>query len=141
MKELTADTWKDAVAKGKTILKVYMENCSWCTKYEPVFKEAEAKYPNLTFAQMLVGQEPSEFKRLHMKTAVGESLGAPLTFIFEDGENKSRASGFMELGVLCEFIETGRASKPTTLTINFKQLSTNDLKALAYDVEKEIGRR
>lgn len=137
--ELTQDTWKAGLATGRTVLKVYMNGCPACTDYKPVF-EAASKASDIPqqFAELLIGQEPSEFKREHMKSRPGEPLGAPLTYIFENGKELYRASGLLDEEQLRVFIRSGYVIARTK---SLKQLTVLELKASLYDLKEELSAR
>lgn len=102
----------DLIATGeKIIVKVWMENCPKCDEYKPVFEKVAEESP-LSFLSFLLPpltMGSSEFKKKYMKIKVGESLGAPATFVFEKGEMLYRHFGKMDEAQLKDFIGEGKA--------------------------------
>lgn len=105
MQEYTEETIKDFIKSGKVVVKGWQDDCNWCDEYAPIMDEVSKQFPDIKFGSIKIAKDgPSEFRRTHMVAKKGESLGAPMTFIFKDGEQVARHYGKMEAGVLAEFI-------------------------------------
>lgn len=132
--ELTEDTVKDFIQHGSVVIRGYLENCSFCEKYEPIFASAAAlpEFQQVRFGSLLIARSGSEFKRLYMRANIGEKTGAPCTFLFRDGEFVARHHGLISGEQLCQFIREGKVSSEAP-TKTIKQLSIIELKAYWLD--------
>lgn len=93
------------------ILKVFMDGCSFCVDYAPIFEEAAKNRPHIKFVSFnMPGNSGggSEFKKKYMVANGKEKLAAPATFIFDKGEMKARHFGKMSLQDLGQFINSGK---------------------------------
>ena len=113
MQELKEAELLELIKSGELfVLKVFMDDCSFCTEYEPIFAEAAKNRPNMKFVSFNLPARSdggSTFKRNYMKANGKERIAAPATFIFDKGEMKYRQYGKMSAQELAEFIVSGKA--------------------------------
>lgn len=130
--ELTEETVKDFIKEGTVVIKGWMDDCSKCVDFAPVFEKVSKQAPGVKFASMKISRDGSEFKRNYMKGKPNEPMGAPCTFIFENGEYKTRQHGKMTEEELLQFLRTHEPIERRPKSI--KDLSTIELKATVYDL-------
>lgn len=131
MLELTEESVKEFIKDGTVVIKGWMDGCSKCEEFTPVFEKVSKQLAGVKFGSLKISRDSSEFKRTYMKAKPGEPMGAPCTFIFENGEYKIRQHGKMSEEELVRFIKTLEpiAEKEKTIA----ELSLIELKALVYD--------
>lgn len=109
--ELKEQELMDLIKSGESfILKVFMDDCSFCEEYAPIWDAASKKHSNIKFVQFNLPARTgggSEFKRNYMKANGKERIAAPATFKFEKGEMVARHYGRMYQEQLDAFIKTG----------------------------------
>ena len=106
MHELTEATVNDFIKDNKNaVVKGWQENCQPCADYAPIFEAAEGPAVDVAFGSIKIAKDgPSEFRRTYMKAEKGEQIGAPMTFLFKNGEMIARHYGKMEAQQLDLFI-------------------------------------
>ena len=101
----------ELIATGKAIaLDVWMDNCPYCDKYDPIFKSLESKFPNVIFKKFnlpRVSKGESTFKKDYMKPNSKGGVSAPATMLFSDGKLVACEYGYMDEANAYEFIKTG----------------------------------
>lgn len=121
--ELTEVGIQKFITTGHVVINVCADDCAPCDLYAPAFLAMSEELENVKFGKLKLqktpdkkGFMPSEFRRLWMKTAVGqEPYGTPTTLVFKDGKllvdedgKKSVLSGaFTDKTRLKYFIENG----------------------------------
>lgn len=114
----------------RLVLKVFMDGCSFCVEYAPIFEEAAKNRPHIKFVSFnMPGNSggSSEFKKKYMVANGKEKLAAPATFVFDKGEMKSRHFGKMSAQALAEFIESGKSPE---VVDNKKEMARQELISL-----------
>lgn len=85
----------DLIANSeKLVVKVYMDGCSHCTKYAPIFEKIACDTQGFNFVAFKLNPADaakSEFNKY--MTSDGGKISAPATFIFERGEMAFRHYG------------------------------------------------
>lgn len=137
--EVTEDSVKECIKTGKVVVKAWMDDCSYCDEFEPVFQDASS-LPNVAFCSINIpASGSSEFRRTWMKSSPGEQSGAPAIFVFQDGELKWKHHGKMDLPDLIKFIHIG--DKPVKAQISFdsfiESASIDQLKMAIYDHNRD----
>lgn len=129
--QLTEESIKEFIKQpGRVVIKGYMEGCGFCTNYAPIFADVASDYADskeFHFGEILLSRGPSEFREAYMKPEPGKNLSAPCTFIFENGEYKTRHHGIVTDLQLEGFIKTLEMPGP------FDGVTDTELKAMVYD--------
>ena len=109
--ELNEQELLDLIAGGtKLVVKVWMDNCPFCTEYAPIVEAVSKQLQDIKFVSFKLAANTggsSQFKREYMKVGAGEKLSAPATFVFENGAMKYRHFGKMTSNDLINFITVG----------------------------------
>lgn len=110
---LTEESVKEFIQGEKVLVKVWAENCPYCTRLDDHLSNVdltgfqcgmlEVSHP------MDKAPKPSEFKRTWMKVDKGEGIrdSIPAMFIFEKGELKHRHFGMLYADSLQHWLNTG----------------------------------
>jgi thiol-disulfide isomerase/thioredoxin len=150
MLNLTEETVKDFIKEGNAVVKVYSDNCPFCTEYEPILDAYAAEHPEYKFGAIKISHpkdpkpQPSEFKRKYLKVKKGErEFGVPVVVVFKDGKMTSRAAGRLFKDQLEHFMQTGQtaqASKPGLPSIEeiCRTYPTDKLKVFIFDNEQAL---
>lgn len=135
--ELTDLTYKPFIKDGLTVIKAWADNCGPCSDFEPVFENVSNEIVGHKFGSIKVAKDsPSEFRRTHMVAKkIGDGIGTPMTFLFENGKEVRRHYGMLQETDLMKFIVTGLPDKPVQKDL--KTASEQDLKARLWDIEQE----
>jgi len=105
--ELNEDSIKEFIKSGTVIIKGWMDNCSYCDDFKPVFEEFASKSQASCGSINIPVSGASEFRRTWMKSKPGEPSGAPAIFVFENGELKRKHHGKLSLKELESFVKDG----------------------------------
>lgn len=100
---LTEETAIEFV-KGNAIVKAFMDDCSHCIEYEPIFAAAEERFPEYKFGAINIPKKGSPFKNTHLPDA----NKAPATLLFKDGVLVRKQYGKMSAEELAGFILEGK---------------------------------
>lgn len=91
----------------KLVVKVEMDDCIYCTQYQPIFEKVAAQFPGIEFLRFnlpRVGGPDSTFKRKYMKPDERGSISAPATFVFDGGKEIIKHYGLIDEGQLIGLI-------------------------------------
>jgi thiol-disulfide isomerase/thioredoxin len=149
VQELSEKAILDLIDSGAAIvLKVWMNNCSFCKKYAPIFEKAanNNKDKNLVFAAFNLPAKimESEFADKFMKENGSIKGSAPATMLFSNGQLSARHYGLITQEQLDNFVATGEPP------VNKKQLAQQELTNLftekgaiitAYEALPKINER
>ena len=135
-----ADWKKEVLEKAVVVVDVFGDNCSWCDKMLVPLEHVANETPVVKINQKAkVGDhfEQSEVSKQY------NVRSTPTLLLFKNGEYQGRIEGlplpdstvteqvtFIKEGVANGFVRKGQLKPVST---DFKKLSTNDLKVLAYD--------
>lgn len=144
MLNLTEETVKDFIKEGNAVVKVYSDNCPFCTEYEPILDAYAAEHPEYKFGAIKISHpkdpkpQPSEFKRTYLKVEKGENeFGVPVVVVFKDGEMVSRAGGRLFKDQLEHFMKTGKLPLPPIEEI-CRTYPTDKIKVFIFDNEQSL---
>ena len=138
---LTEEQIRKIIAETpKLVVKVYDDNCPFCTQYEPIFDEVAKQYSNITFAAIKIPRnQPSEFRAEFMTVDGKEKNSVPATLIFEGGKLVAQGWGRMFEPELKEFIETGKQPQRQPNPVEWAaKASTLELEAQLWQHTKQI---
>jgi thiol-disulfide isomerase/thioredoxin len=100
MEAIQESVLNEKILSGKKIvLKVEMDDCTFCTQYQPIFEKVASQFPDIEFLRFnlpRVGGPDSTFKRKYMKPDANGSISAPATFVFEGGQEKIKHYGLID---------------------------------------------
>lgn len=111
---LTEETVKDFIQKDRVFVKVWAQNCPYCTRLDDQLLNVnlqgfetgmlEVSHP------MDKSPKPSEFKRTWMRQDKSDVIkdSVPAIFVFEKGELKQRHFGMLYADSLQHWLETGQ---------------------------------
>lgn len=149
IQELSEKAVLDLIDSGASIvLKVWMNNCSFCKRYAPIFEKAAEtrKDASLVFAAFnLPAQiQESEFADKYMRENGAIKGSAPATMLFTDGKLIAKHYGLITQEQLDNFVLTG--NPPTDKKQSAQQELTNlftEKGAIitAYEALPEINKR
>ena len=97
----------EAIKSGKKlVVKMWMDGCSFCDQYKPIFDKVAAENNDAVFISfnMPANVGKSEFKDKYMVPGPGEKLSAPCTYLFENGQMTNRHFGLINPLQLQAFI-------------------------------------
>lgn len=110
---------------GKLIVDVWMDNCTFCEQYAPVFDKVSSDNPHFNMVKFKLpaaSAGSSVFKKNYMKSENGERIAAPATMIFENGELTARKYGLISEEELLELIHTGKIDPTQKIVAELKHL-------------------
>jgi len=116
--------------KGNVIVKAFMDDCSKCAEYEPVFAAAEPLFPDYQFGAINIPKSGSKFKSAHLPDA----KEAPQTLLFKDGVLVRKQAGKMSAEELAGFINEGALPKAAKQQELYKLFAEKG--ELTYNLEK-----
>lgn len=141
---LTEEGFDEFIKSNKrAVVKAWQQGCQPCTDYAPVFETVAATTTDAAFGSIEIDRtKPSAFRRAHLVFEKGEPSGSPTTLMFEDGKLLRRVCGLLTQDQLRQFIAgTLPPRKKNPDVKDIKSLTDTELKALIYDLEKELVRR
>lgn len=101
--EVTAETWEKEVLNAEKIVIVefWHEECPYCQKINPIYKELAKEYEDLKFAQLNI-RESQENLQIAKKYGI---MGTPTLKFFCDGRVIGEIIGYKPKSQLKEGIE------------------------------------
>lgn len=93
-------------SNSKVIIKIWDDNCPFCTEYSPIFDKVASQYKDIVFASFKIPR--SEKENTFRNDFLGGDAAVPKTVIFENGQFKAVAKGRMREDKLIEFISTAK---------------------------------
>lgn len=110
---LSEESVKEFIQKDRTLVKVWAQNCPYCTKLDDALSKVDLSgfEPGMLEVShpMDKAPKPSEFKRTWMKMDKSDVVkdSVPAIFVFEKGELKHRHFGALYPDTLGHWLKTG----------------------------------